>query len=139
VSKITILLANLPQMMREVLRSIIAHQADMEIIGEFPDPVELLLAAKETRADAVIVEMRGAEEPGLCSHLLAECPNVTILVLESEGNTAFIEQLCPWRREIVDPSEANIVHALRQAVRAPCSSEEGEINGRNNTPIEMDP
>lgn len=138
-TKITILLANLHQMMREVVRSIIARQSDMEIVGEFPDPVELLLAAKETRADAVIMEMRGAEEPGLCSHLLNECPNVTILVLASAGSTAFIEQLCPWRRDIADPSEANIIHALRQAVRAPCSSEEGEINGRNDTPIEMDP
>jgi DNA-binding NarL/FixJ family response regulator len=137
VSKITILLANLPQMMREVLRSIIAYQVDMEIVGEFPDPVELLLAAKETRADAVIVEMAGTEEPGLCSHLLAECPNITILVLALAGNIAFIEQLCPWRREIADPSEANIVHALRQAVRTPCSSEAGEINGRNNIPFNL--
>jgi DNA-binding NarL/FixJ family response regulator len=139
VKKITILLANLPQMMREVLRNIIAHEADMKIVGEFTDPVELLLAAKETRADAVIVEMLGAEEPGLCSHLLAECPNVTILVLASAGNTAFIEQLCPWRQEIADPSEVNIVRALRQAVRTPCSSEAGETNGRNNIPFSLAP
>jgi DNA-binding NarL/FixJ family response regulator len=126
-------------MMREVVRSIIARQSDMEIVGEFPDPVELLLAAKATRADAVIVEMRGAEEPGLCSHLLTECPNVTILALASGSNTAFIEQLCPWRREIADPTEVNIVQALRQAVRTPCSSEGGEINGRNNIPLSLVP
>jgi DNA-binding NarL/FixJ family response regulator len=132
--KITILLADLSQILREIIRDIIARQQDMEIIGEFSGPLELLLAAKETGADAVIVELKDSQEPGLCSHLLAECPKLTILGLTSTGGNAFIEQLCPWRRDIADPSEIELVDALRQAIRMPCSSGAGDINGRNNLP-----
>jgi DNA-binding NarL/FixJ family response regulator len=81
----------------------------MEIIGEFPDPLELLLAAKETAADAIIVELNDSKKLGLCSHLLSECPKVRILGLASEGNNSFIEQLCSWCREIIDLSMEDIL------------------------------
>jgi DNA-binding NarL/FixJ family response regulator len=140
VEKITILLADLPQMLREIIQDIIARQPDMEIRGEFSNPLELLLAAKEIGVDAVIVELQDSQEPGLCSHLFAECPTVTILGLASADGSAFIEQLCPWRKDITDPSEAAIIDALRQAVRMPCSSGEREINGRSsNLPLELAP
>jgi DNA-binding NarL/FixJ family response regulator len=122
--KIRILLANHPRLLRELVREIIERQPDMTIVGELLDPLGLLLAAKDTEADAVIIALRNSEAPGLVSHLLAECPNVTVLGLVSQGNTAFIVQMRPWRREIVDSSEFNILNALPHAVREPCSSED---------------
>ena len=121
--KIRILLANRPRMMREVLRELIRRQEDMEVVGEALDPLDILVAVRGTEADAVILGLRGCEEPALCSYLLAEFPHLTMLGLISERGTAFIEQLCPRRQEIVDPSEANILSALRQAIRTPCSLE----------------
>ena len=53
----------------------------MEIVGESLNPMGVLLAAKETAADAVIVTLQNSAEPGLISHLLAECPDVTVLEL----------------------------------------------------------
>ncbi len=118
--KIKILLANRPRLMREVMREIFEDQSDMEVVGEVLDPLGLLVAVKEMEADVVILAVKGSEEPGLCSHLLAEFPNLTIFGLASNGKTAFFR---PGRRKIIDPSEAKILTALRQAVRSPCSSE----------------
>lgn len=118
---IKVLLANRPRMMREVVKEIIEQQSDMEVVGEVLDPLDILVAVRGTEADAVILGLRGSEEPGLCSHLIAEYPNLTILGLASEGKSAFVEQLCPRRQQIIDPSEANILSALRQAVKEPCS------------------
>ena len=123
--KIRVLLANRPRMLREVLREIIEDQPDMEVVGEVLDPLDLLMAVRNMKADAVILAVKDSEEPGLCSHLLAEYPNLAILCLALEGKSAFIEQLCPRRLEIVDPSEDKILSALRHAVRAPCSLEGG--------------
>lgn len=120
--KIRLLLGNRPRLMREIIRGMIDRQEDMEVVGEILDPVDLLVAVRETEADAVILALRGSEEPGLCSHLLAEYPNLTIIGLSSEGKSAFVEQLCPRRQDIVDASEAKILSALRQAIR-PCSWE----------------
>lgn len=119
--KIRILLANRPQMMRELVRDMINRQNDMEVVGEVFNPVDLLVAVRESEADTVILALRDSPEVGLCSHLLSEYPNLTIVGLTSHGKNAFIEQLCPRRMEIVDPSEKSILSVLRQAVRSPCS------------------
>jgi len=89
-TKIRVLLANRPRLMREVIRELINGQQDMEVVDEALDPVEVLVAARETKADAVILATKDSEEPGLCSHLLVEFPNLTILGLASDGRTAFI-------------------------------------------------
>jgi len=128
VKKIKILLANRPRMLREVVREIIEAQPDMEVVGEVPDPVELLVAVKDTVADAVILDLEDSEEPGLASHLLAGYPNLTIVGLAPNGKTAFVR---PGRREIVDPTGANILSALRQASMSPCSSEEQVKKGES--------
>jgi len=114
VKKIKIVLANRPRMMREVVKQMIDSQPDMEVVGEVLDPVDLLVAVRDTQADAVILDLEDSKEPGLTSHLLAEYPNLTILGLAANGKTAFIR---PRRQEILDPTGAKILTALREAIR----------------------
>jgi len=125
VKKIKILLANRPRMMRELVRELIERQKDeeMEVVGEVLDPLDILVAVREMEADAVILAMRDSEEPGLCSHLLAEYPDLTIVGIASEGESAFIEQRTPQRQQIPEVSGANILTALRHAARAASSLE----------------
>jgi len=117
--RMRILLGNRPQLMREVLREILAQQPDMEVVGEVVDPIELLVAAQAFKPDVVVVALQDSEEPGLCSHLLAEHPHLTILALTSEGAGAFIQQLCPRRQEIQELSAATLLQTIRQAIRDP--------------------
>jgi DNA-binding NarL/FixJ family response regulator len=118
--KIRILLANnRPRIMREVMRQLIERQPDMEIVGEVLAFSALVAIAQETRADVIVIALEDSEALQLISQLLAECPGMTILILASKGDAAFIEQLSLGRREIADPSEAHILNALRQAVQAP--------------------
>lgn len=108
--KIRVLLANRPRMMREVLTEMIRRQEDMELVGEVLEPLDVLVAVREMRADAVVLALEDYEEPGLCSHLLTEYPNLTILGLAPDGKTAFVRSP---RREIGQPSEEAILQALR--------------------------
>jgi DNA-binding NarL/FixJ family response regulator len=118
--KIRILLANSrPRIMREVMRQLIKRQPDMEIVGEVLDLSALVRTAKETAADVIIVALEDSVALGLGSQLFAECPSVIILALASKGDAAFIEQVCHGRREIAEPSEANILSALRHAIQHP--------------------
>ncbi len=96
---IRIILANRPQMMRELVRRMINRQNDMEIVGEVLNPVDLLVAVRETQADAVILAPNDARDMGLGSKLLIEYPNLIIVGLASRGENAFVEQLCPRRIE----------------------------------------
>ncbi len=112
--KIRILLANRPPMMLEIMREIVQRYEDMEVVGEVLDPIGLLVAVREREADAVILTLKDYEEPGLCSHLVTEYPNLTILGLAADGKTAFLRRP---RREIKVPSVDSIVDALRDAIR----------------------
>ena len=112
--KIRIILANRPPMLLEIMRELVQRQEDMEVVGEVLDPIGLLVAVREREADAVILTLKDYEEPGLCSHLVAEYPNLTILSLAADGKIAFLR---PPRRGIKVPSEQSIVDALRDAIR----------------------
>ncbi len=112
--KIRILLANRPPMLLEIMKALVQRQEDMEVVGEILDPIGLLVAVREREADAVILTLKDCEEPGLCSHLVAEYPNLIILSLAADGKTAFLR--LP-RREIKVPSVDSIVDVLRDAIR----------------------
>jgi len=49
-AKIKVLLASRPKLLSEVIRYLVASQADMEVMGEVLNPIELLLAVKATGA-----------------------------------------------------------------------------------------
>jgi DNA-binding NarL/FixJ family response regulator len=118
--QIRILLANSrPRIMREVMSELIRRQFDMEIVGEVLDLSALVRTAKETAADVIIVALEDSVALGLGSQLLTECPDVIILELASQGDVAFMGQVCLGRREIAEPSEANILSALRHAIQDP--------------------
>ncbi len=73
-----------------------------------------------------------SEEPGLVSHLFAELPDVTVLMLSSTGGAAYVIQRCPWRRELLDTSEAHIVRVLRGITTEPCGPIDGLDGGRQD-------
>ena len=117
--KIRVLLANYPVMLPDEVRKLVEEQPGIEIVGELRGPMRILQEVGRTKADAVILTLDGLEEPGLCSQLLAVYPDVTILGVASDMKAAFIQQLCPRRRDIIDPQNENIVESLRAAVREP--------------------
>ena len=124
-NRVRIILANSrPRIMREVMRQLIERQPDMEIVAEVLDLSTLVCAAKETAANVIIVALEDAEVLELCHQLLAECPDVVILALAAKGDAAFIDQLGAGRTEIAEPSEANILSALRQAIQHLCTTQE---------------
>jgi DNA-binding NarL/FixJ family response regulator len=117
--KIRVLLANSRlRIMREVMRQLIERQPDMEIVAEVLDLLDLVRVAKETAADVIIVALEDVNALRLDTQLLAECPEVSILALAAKGDAAFIERRGLGRREIAEPSEANILSALRHAIQA---------------------
>lgn len=128
--RMRILLGNHPRLLREVLRELIAHQPDMEVVGEVVGPIALLVAGQALKPDIIVVALQDAEEPGLCSHLLAELPNVTILALTSDRTGAFIAQLCPRRQAIKELSAATLLQSLRHAIQDPCGWMDEGTDGR---------
>jgi DNA-binding NarL/FixJ family response regulator len=114
--KIRVMLASRPKMISDVIRNIVERQADMLMVGDVIDPIRLLFAVKDTPVDVVIVtplEVNG--EPKICSHLLAEYPQLKIIVLMAGGKAAFLYKSGSRKKRIDEPSADNIVTLIRES------------------------
>ena len=54
-SKINVMFSSRPKLLSEVIRNLIEHQPDMQVVGEVVDPIELIFALRETSVDVVII------------------------------------------------------------------------------------
>ena len=97
----------------------LSNDPNFEVVGRACRLVELLLEVRSSKADVVVLFAESGEV-GILSHLFAEYPDLTVLILCPSGE-AFIEERCPTRREIIDSSATGIVQALRDAILQPCS------------------
>ncbi len=114
---IKVLLSSRPKLLSEVIRNLIAHHADMEVVGEVVDPIELLHTGRATSVDAVIVTpLESNGEPKLCRHLLAEYPLLKVVTLSARGEAAYLYQSDVPRLRI-EPTELSILDAIREALR----------------------
>jgi DNA-binding NarL/FixJ family response regulator len=117
VEKVKVLVANRPRLLLDSIANLIRRQNDMEVVGEVsdPTPIELLLATNEAQPDVVIVDLLEAEEePGICSHLLAENPRILILALSSEFERAFLYCQSVSRERLYTVSNEEILAAIRR-------------------------
>ena len=116
--KIKLLLSSRPKLLSEVIRNIIEHQPDMEVVGEVIDPIELLRVSGETPVDAVIITPLKADgEPKICHQLIKEHPRLKIVTLSAKGEAAYLYQSGVPRLCIDEPSGQSILGAIREALR----------------------
>lgn len=115
--KIKVLLSSRPKLLSEVIRNIIAHQSDMEIVDEVLDPLQLLRVSRQTPADAVIITpLKANGEPRICHQLLEEHPRLKIVTLSAKGEAAYLYQSGVPRLSIEEPSEQAILRTIRKAL-----------------------
>lgn len=117
-NQIRVLLAEMPQMLRDAFTQLVAGQPDMRLVGNLADPLGLLLAAGQTRTDAIIMGLRDSEFPGICSHLLGEYPHIKVVGITRDGRRAFLYELRPQRAALGEVSPQDVLDAIRGAVHS---------------------
>jgi DNA-binding NarL/FixJ family response regulator len=121
---IRILLADLPQMLRSIIRDIVAGQPDMEVVGELAGQVGVPAMVEQTGATFVIVRHTGLDPQDVIGELLACRPPTRVLAIADEGRAGILYELRPHRIPIGELSAASLVAAIRgwppdaQATRA---------------------
>lgn len=110
------MLASRPKMVSEVIKNIINHQPDMEVVGEVIDPIELLHFSSHALIDVVIVSpLKSDGEPKICRHLIAEQPSLKVITLSEKGESAYIYQANFPRFCIEKPTGSLILKAIRDS------------------------
>jgi DNA-binding NarL/FixJ family response regulator len=90
-----ILIVNDQQMYREGLKTMLARQADMEVVGEADNGLDAVAKALELHPDVILMDvnmpvMNGADAT---SRILAELPGTKILALSIQADDGFMASM----------------------------------------------
>jgi DNA-binding NarL/FixJ family response regulator len=132
-NKIKIIFASRPQMLSDVIKNMVEHQHDMQIVGKVVDPIELLFAVKEKPVDVVIiVPIKSERVPRICSQLLLEHPLLKILTLSEKSKRAVLYQSGVPDIHIDEPSTLDIFGAIRDAMHKALPFPDNQIHKSSN-------
>jgi hypothetical protein len=77
--------------------------------------IDLLLGVAEGVDVLVLYTPRGVQLPGICTHLLAEFPDLRIIVLAPEKHAARLYWLGLRQQRIKDATAEELLASIRQA------------------------
>jgi len=121
VKKIRALLANYPMMIPDAVRVLMAKQEGVEIVGEVRGPMKVLQETGRVCADTVVmITEEDIVVPALCSQLLAVYPDLTIIMITTEGDRASTLQLRSHRKNFYVQELGDAVNTIRAAMKEVC-------------------
>lgn len=114
-----ILIAELPRLVRDVVRDAIGAEADMQIVDEGVETGALVERVGHERPDVVVVMAASSTPPPVCAELLGRYPGTAVVALEDGGHRASVYALRPTRSRVAELSRTRLVRAIRRAATPP--------------------
>lgn len=113
--RIAVLLSVSPRMFRDALRTMIQAEFDLDVVDEVLHPIDLLLAVGESGADVVVLTVPASGgTPPICTHLLSEFPELTVIAICPEAGTA-VTYRSPIEGEPIGLTCSDVIAAIRTA------------------------
>ena len=112
--QIRVLVVQMPGILGEILKKIVAEEPGMEVVDEIPNCDELLRMTSETNANVVIIGLEQSELPDACQDLFEEYPRIKLLAVVGDGRDAFAYQLRPQRVAMGAVTPNDLVEAIRK-------------------------
>ena len=113
--KVRVLVANRPRLMRDLVRTTISDQPDIEIVGEVHGEFEIFEAIEQTKPDFLIIALDDSDaRPVICDFVLERFPHMKILALAPDRNSSIYYwaavEICSNR---IEASEDGVLNTLR--------------------------
>jgi chemotaxis response regulator CheB len=114
-TKVRVLVANRPRLMRDLILETIGGLPDIEVAGEIQEESEILEAVERTRPDFLIVTLGESDErPVICDSVLARHPQLRVLAIAPDRNSTIYYWVSPEIHSArIETSEGGMLSALR--------------------------
>src|SRR5262245_42236892 len=99
----------MPQLLREIIRSVVVAEADLELVAELSD-ARLLGEAVPRHAPDVVI---GHSTPADIERLLRDRPRLKVLQVDDTGRSTVLYELKPHRTALGEVSPARLLSAIR--------------------------
>jgi len=114
---IRILLGEIGAEWKRILLELARQDTDLEIVGIAEDAMDLLLRVPELEVNVVVLaQLPGGGEPGVCSHLMLECPNIPILLLPMSCGCGVLRRMVLRKDGWSEISREGLLTALKVAL-----------------------
>jgi DNA-binding NarL/FixJ family response regulator len=104
----------MPLMLRDIVKTIVIDQPDMEVVGELGLEGDVSNVAAETAADFVITSLGDAGLHPSCARLLDARSRVKVLAIGGDGRNAFLYELQPRRSAVGELSPDVLAAVIRK-------------------------
>jgi DNA-binding NarL/FixJ family response regulator len=93
--RITVLLVEDHQIVREGLRSLLKHERDIEVIGEAETGRQAVAMVKKLRPAVVVMDIAMPQLNGLGAtrQIRKDCPDAKVLILSAHSDDTYVEQV----------------------------------------------
>jgi hypothetical protein len=108
----------MPLMLRDIVKTIVIDQPDMEVVGELGLDDLVSDVAVETEADFVITSLGDAGLHPSCARLLDSRSRVKVLAIGGDGRHAFLYELQPRRSAVGELSPDVLAAGIRKNTTA---------------------
>jgi hypothetical protein len=114
-----ILLGDIAEEWKSMVEEIASGNPDISIIGQVQTPIDVLLCAKSENVDVVLLaQERDGSEPGVCSHVVLEFPEVAVVLVPVKGGRNVLCRIARSKEECGASKEALTRMLLRGVVRS---------------------
>jgi DNA-binding NarL/FixJ family response regulator len=108
-------LADLPQLVADMLERAVAAESDMVVVGRLHNPAALAQITRASPPDVVVVGMTDAELSTQFLDLLAGNAGLTVLGVQKRRGVAHLYQLRPYYVELGEVAPEDLVTEIRTA------------------------
>ncbi len=115
-SRIRVLVAEMPRMLSDIVSSLVAKQQDMELVGEPVRGKQVVRAVRRLRPHVVVLASHGSELTALGHRLLEVSPRLKLVAVTENGRLAHRYELRPQQTPISEVSPQGLLEAVRAAV-----------------------
>lgn len=104
-------------LLSDVLRTHLSNDPRIEIVGETTEPVDLLVAVGETKANVVMMNWpQSGQIPGICTHLMSAYPDLTVIGLALDGDQNYVCRRPTVVQTLHQSDLASVQDVIRQAL-----------------------
>jgi DNA-binding NarL/FixJ family response regulator len=115
VKHIRILLAEMPEMLSDIVAEVVASEPDFTVIARMAAADDVGAAARRLRADVVMVRHAGDGHDIDYSTLAIAHRPIKVIALAEDGREGFLYELRPHRVPLGEISARGLVAAIRAA------------------------
>ena len=117
--RITVLLAEDHQLVREGFRSLLVHESDIEVVGEAETGRQAVQLTRKLRPAVVVMDIAMPLLNGLeaTRQIRKDFPNIKVLILSAHSDDAYVEQVAALGASgflLKQTSSHNLAKAIRE-------------------------